>query len=137
MAEVQRQEKMNGTVIVVGPSGVGKTCLVQRLVHDEYSCQKLSVGIQVERKSVFIDNIEVNLFLYDTAGIERYAEMQKSYYRQGQVGLLCFDLSDLSTFDNALFWYRKAHEAKSDIGFVLVGCKEDMIADAQVDVTHH
>lgn len=54
---------------------------------------------------------EVHLFLYDTAGQERFADMAASYYRVGEVCLLCFDMSDLSTFDRTQFWKKKVSAA--------------------------
>mmetsp|Transcript_58672 Transcript_58672/g.102709 ORF Transcript_58672/g.102709 Transcript_58672/m.102709 type:complete len:202 (-) Transcript_58672:80-685(-) len=136
MAEGEKKVKINGKVIVAGPAAAGKTCLIERFVNDVYSGEEgPTLGVDCQRKSVFIDNTEVHLFLYDTAGQERFANMQQSYYRLGEVCLLCFDLSELSSFDNTVWWHKKVQEAKNDIGFVLVGCKEDKIADSQVNIS--
>ena len=62
---------------------------------------------------------EVHLFLYDTAGQERFADMAASYYRVGEVCLLCFDMSDLSTFDRTQFWKKKVSAALPSLFHVL------------------
>lgn len=42
-----------------------------------------------------MDETEVVLYVYDTAGQERFADMAGSYYRAGDVCLLIFDLKNL------------------------------------------
>merc|ERR1712107_226885 len=71
---------------------------------------------------------EVELFLYDTAGQERFSELTSSYYRIADVCLLCFDLSNLATFDRTEWWMRKVEEFNPKCKFVRVGTKEDLIA---------
>merc|ERR1719401_492543 len=78
---------------------------------------------------VKVEDTDVNLILYDTAGQERFQALTVSYYRQGEVALLCFDMSELSTFDNANWWLNKVQEYNPTCKFVLVGCKEDLAAD--------
>jgi Ras-related protein Rab-24 len=42
--------------------------------------------------------------LQDTAGSERYEAMSRIYYRGARAAVLCFDLSDRSSFDKLRFW---------------------------------
>eukprot|EP00928_Gymnodinium_smaydae_P022768 TRINITY_DN19013_c0_g1_i1.p2 TRINITY_DN19013_c0_g1~~TRINITY_DN19013_c0_g1_i1.p2 ORF type:complete len:207 (+),score=56.97 TRINITY_DN19013_c0_g1_i1:82-702(+) len=125
-------QKVNGKVIVAGPAATGKTCLIERFVNDVYIADDAAhgptLGTDCSRKSVVVDNVEVNLFLYDTAGQERFAEMAASYYRIGEVCLLCFDLSDISTFDHTKFWMNKVSDNNPKCTFILVGTKEDLVS---------
>lgn len=120
--------KIIGKVIVAGPTNTGKTCLIERFVNNIYADNECgpTLGIDVLNKSVMIDDTEVSLFLYDTAGQERFAEMASSYYRVGDVCLLCFDMANLCTFDNTQWWMRKVSDYNPKCSFILVGTKEDL-----------
>ena len=53
--------------------------------------------------------------LQDTAGSERYEAMSRIYYRGAWAAILCYDLTDRSSFDRARFWVdelRKTEEVK-------------------------
>lgn len=103
--------KVNGKVIVAGAANAGKTCLIERFVRGVYVADDLShgptLGCDCLQKSVAVDETEVFLFLYDTAGQERFADMAGSYYRSGDVCLLMFDLANLASFDHIKWWQRK------------------------------
>uniref|UniRef100_A0A7S2GCP2 Uncharacterized protein n=1 Tax=Alexandrium andersonii TaxID=327968 RepID=A0A7S2GCP2_9DINO len=137
----QRQppRKINGKVIVAGPANTGKTCLIERFVHDHYAADDAShgptLGCDCHQKSVFVnDETEVRLYLYDTAGQERFAGMAASYFRRGEVCLLCFDMSELGSFDSTMFWKGKVTEHNENCSFILVGTKEDLVSEQTLDM---
>jgi len=129
--------RINGKVIVAGPANAGKTCLIERFVNNRYAADDAThgptLGCDCLQKSVFVDDSEVHLFLYDTAGQERFADMAASYYRVGEVCLLCFDLSNLSSFDTTKWWMKKVTDHNSKCSFILVGTKEDLVKEEEVD----
>ena len=51
-----------------------------------------TLGADCLQKRMLVDETEVVLYVYDTAGQERFADMAGSYYRAGDVCLLIFDL---------------------------------------------
>mmetsp|Transcript_43027 Transcript_43027/g.136746 ORF Transcript_43027/g.136746 Transcript_43027/m.136746 type:complete len:210 (-) Transcript_43027:193-822(-) len=133
-SQKQQPRKINGKVIVAGPANTGKTCLIERFVHDRYAADDAShgptLGCDCHQKSVFIDDTEVRLYLYDTAGQERFADMAASYFRVGEVCLLCFDMSELKSFDSTIFWKRKVSDHNARCTFVLVGTKQDLVDES-------
>ena len=42
--------------------------------------------------------------MQDTAGSERYHAMSRIYYRSAAGAIVCFDLTDESSFERAQFW---------------------------------
>mmetsp|Transcript_54116 Transcript_54116/g.87456 ORF Transcript_54116/g.87456 Transcript_54116/m.87456 type:complete len:212 (+) Transcript_54116:160-795(+) len=127
--------RVNGKVIVAGPANTGKTCLIERFVNNVYAADDAThgptLGCDCLQKNVFVDDTEVHLFLYDTAGQERFADMAASYYRVGEVCLLCFDMSNLATFDSTKWWMRKVMDHNPKCSFILVGTKEDLVPESQ------
>merc|ERR1719460_538442 len=124
-------KRINGKVIVAGPAAVGKTCLIERFVNDVYAADDAThgptLGCDCLRKSVYNGETEVQLFLYDTAGQERFADMASSYYRIGEVCLICFDMSNIATFDYTKWWMKKVQDHNASCSFILVGTKEDLV----------
>lgn len=125
---------MTGKVIVAGAANAGKTCLIERFVRNVYAAEEAghgpTLGCDCLQKCVLVDDTEVNLYLYDTAGQERFADMAASYYRNGDVCLLVFDLGSLVSFDHIKWWQKKVADYNTRCSFLLVGCKEDLVADA-------
>jgi small GTP-binding protein len=81
-------------VVFLGPSGVGKTSLVNRLAFETFSdVERQTVGAcfhpLVLRDSTG-RSIEFNL--WDTAGQERYASLARSYLRNADIAVCCFSL---------------------------------------------
>eukprot|EP00435_Cladocopium_sp_Y103_P060368 s356_g22.t1 len=126
-------KRINAKVIVAGPAATGKTCLIERFVNNVFAADDAThgptLGCHCLQKAVFIDDTEVHLFLSDTAGQERFADMAASYYRVGEVCLLCFDMSDVSTFDRTQFWKKKVSDHNPKCLFILVGTKEDLLSE--------
>jgi len=122
---------LRGRVIVAGSAGAGKTCLLERFVRNVYSADEEghgpTVGCDCLQKSVTVEDTDVTLFLYDTAGQERFADMSGTYYRQGDVCLLVFDVGDVKSWVRIKWWMEKVGEYNDRCSFVLVGCKEDSL----------
>lgn len=131
-------KRINGKVIVAGPAATGKTCLLERFVNEIYAADDAAhgptLGCDCLQKSVFVDDLEVRLFLYDTAGQERFADMAASYFRIGEICLLCFDLNNLATFDSVSWWRKKVCEHSDSCSFILVGNKQDLVTEASLDI---
>eukprot|EP00397_Hematodinium_sp_SG-2012_P025515 GEMP01026667.1.p1 GENE.GEMP01026667.1~~GEMP01026667.1.p1 ORF type:complete len:209 (+),score=29.08 GEMP01026667.1:30-656(+) len=127
--------RIQGKVIAAGPANAGKTCLIERYVRNIFAASEPSHGPTLScdcyQKKTYVDDTEVHLFIYDTAGQERFADMGGSYYRGADVCLLCFDLSNLASFDNARWWMKKVTEYNERCSFILVGTKEDLFTNAE------
>ena len=71
--------------MVLGNSGVGKSSLLLRLTEDKYEQNYLStVGVDYYNTTVAIHNKRVQLQMWDTAGLERFRSITRSYYRGSQ-----------------------------------------------------
>lgn len=78
-------------LIVIGNSGVGKTCLVDRFLGNEYSTgNPQTLGANFSQIAVKIESgDEVLLNIWDTAGQERFQSMAHTFYREADVALIC------------------------------------------------
>lgn len=75
-------------ICLIGSFAVGKTSLARRFVSDEFSDDYLTtLGVKIERRDVEIDGECVGLMIWDLAGRDEFAQVQKSYL-VGSSGLL-------------------------------------------------
>ncbi|XP_022182135.1 ras-related protein Rab-37-like isoform X4 [Myzus persicae] len=70
-------------VMVLGDSGVGKTCLLVRFRDDMFLGGNYisTVGVDFRNKIISVDDSKVKLQIWDTAGQERFRSVTHAYYR--------------------------------------------------------
>eukprot|EP00746_Dinoflagellata_sp_MGD_P084673 gnl/MRDRNA2_/MRDRNA2_33588_c0_seq1.p1 gnl/MRDRNA2_/MRDRNA2_33588_c0~~gnl/MRDRNA2_/MRDRNA2_33588_c0_seq1.p1 ORF type:complete len:545 (+),score=110.04 gnl/MRDRNA2_/MRDRNA2_33588_c0_seq1:46-1680(+) len=123
------RRRITSKVIVVGPSNAGKTSLVQTFVKGIFTETSTTVACDAFRRSIIVDDVEVDMIIYDTAGQERFACLTAQYFRLGDVCLLCADVGDgaAATSDAITFWTDQVRSQNSKCPMVIVGTKLDLI----------
>eukprot|EP01126_Amoeba_proteus_P007418 TRINITY_DN1266_c0_g2_i8.p1 TRINITY_DN1266_c0_g2~~TRINITY_DN1266_c0_g2_i8.p1 ORF type:complete len:135 (+),score=27.65 TRINITY_DN1266_c0_g2_i8:69-473(+) len=115
---------INCKVVLLGSSGVGKTCLVVRYVQGTYTPdQQATVGASFWTKRLHFTEKQqqqqqtVNMQIWDTAGQERYKSITPMYYRGAQAAILVFDVTSLESFESAKTWIDELFRStKEEIG---------------------
>ncbi|KAK6301982.1 hypothetical protein J4Q44_G00280350 [Coregonus suidteri] len=89
-------------VMLVGDSGVGKTCLLVRFKDGAFLAGSFisTVGIDFRNKVLNIDALKVKLQIWDTAGQERFRSITHAYYRDAHALILLYDVTNKASFDN-------------------------------------
>lgn len=114
--------------IIVGDSSVGKSNILTKFVDDEFNVNNTTT-VGVDYKVVRVDHGQktVKLLLWDTAGQERFNAIVKTFYKDAQVVILVFDLTNRASFDNIEFWLNQVKcEKIDDLIYILVGNKVDI-----------
>mmetsp|Transcript_28302 Transcript_28302/g.39493 ORF Transcript_28302/g.39493 Transcript_28302/m.39493 type:complete len:211 (+) Transcript_28302:163-795(+) len=121
-------------IILLGDSGVGKSCLLKSFMGKEFSEGYVStIGVDFEMKQTIVDGKKVNLQIWDTAGQERFRTITTSYYRSCDAILVVFDISDSTTFDNVELWLEDVRSyAQPDVDVILIGNKVDLYLERKV-----
>jgi small GTP-binding protein len=123
--------------IVIGPSGVGKTAILKRLVDDIFSGESPStIGVEFLTTTIEVDTASVRLQIWDTAGQERFRSIAKAYFRSAIGVMLVFDLADRRSFEELNQWLNDVH-ALCDPNAVttLIGNKSDLVEQRAVTPT--
>lgn len=116
-------------IIVIGNSNVGKSCILTKYIDDEFN-SKHNTTIGVDFKICHINHSHKNfkLFIWDTAGIEIFNTITKLFYINVDVIIICFDLTDIYSYNNVDFWLREIKKEKiTNPIVILVGTKSDLI----------
>ncbi|XP_043254574.1 ras-related protein Rab-37-like isoform X2 [Colletes gigas] len=115
-------------VMLLGDSGVGKTCLLTRFRDGRFLSGNYitTVGIDFRNKVVVVDDTSVKLQIWDTAGQERFRSVTHAYYRDAHALLLLYDVTNKTSYDNIRAWLSEIREhANEDVVIMLLGNKSD------------
>lgn len=115
-------------VMLLGDSGVGKTCLLVRFQNGYFLSGNFisTVGVDFRNKLVTVDGVKVKLQIWDTAGQERFRSVTHAYYRDAHALLLLYDVTNKTSFDNIRAWLGEIREyAQDDVVIMLLGNKAD------------
>ncbi|XP_071965809.1 ras-related protein Rab-23-like [Antedon mediterranea] len=121
-------------VIVVGNGAVGKSSMIQRYCKGIFTADyKKTIGVDFLEKQIEINDEEVRMMLWDTAGQEEFDAITKSYYRGAQACVLAFSTVDRDSFEAIESWKRKVEDEVSSIPMVLIQNKIDLVDDAVLE----
>uniref|UniRef100_A0A8C3KAK9 RAB24, member RAS oncogene family n=1 Tax=Calidris pygmaea TaxID=425635 RepID=A0A8C3KAK9_9CHAR len=98
--------RVDAKVVLLGQEGVGKSSLVERCAHRRFrpGPYQNTIGAAFVAKVMSVGEQTVTLGIWDTAGSERYEAMSRIYYRGARAAIVCYDLTDSSSFQRAKFW---------------------------------
>ncbi|KAF2718660.1 ras-domain-containing protein [Polychaeton citri CBS 116435] len=120
-------------IILLGPSGSGKSCLLHRFINNSWrSLTSQTIGVEFASKIVKVGTSpghrkRIKLQLWDTAGTERFRSVSRSYYRGAAGAVLCYDISDPAALANLGEFLNDARAlASPQLAVVLAGNKIDL-----------
>jgi Ras-related protein Rab-2A len=113
--------------ISVGDSGVGKSCLLLRLVNKEFQQTETTIGIEFGSQIIDIQGKQIKLQIWDTAGQESFKSISRAYYRNAIGCLLVYDITRRETFVHIKDWLEDVKSHGNDqIKSILVANKSDL-----------
>lgn len=124
-------------LLLIGDSGVGKSCLLLRFADDTYTESYIStIGVDFKIRTIELDGKTIKLQIWDTAGQERFRTITSSYYRGAHGIIVVYDCTDEESFTNVKTWLEEINRyACENVNKLLVGNKVDLSAKKVVDFT--
>jgi small GTP-binding protein len=114
-------------IIVLGDSGVGKSCFVNRAIHDKFSNNlENTMGFEFFNMFVKVDEKSVKLQIWDTCGQEVYQSLVSSFYRDTDLAFLVYSVNNKQTFNNLTKWIVDIKQKSRDCFIYLIGNKCDL-----------
>ena len=118
----------NYKIIIIGDSGVGKTCLTLRATSGEFK-EKLSATVGFEYLPFVVkykDKI-LKLEIWDTCGQEVYRSLIRSFFHNSSLAIIVYSVDDKKSFTSIDEWIRQCRSLCSpDTKFFLIGNKNDI-----------
>merc|ERR1712188_22271 len=122
-------------LLLIGDSGVGKSCSLLRYVDDTYTETYIStIGVDFKIRTLELDGKTVKLQIWDTAGQERFRTITSSYYRGAHGIIVVYDVTDEETYTAVERWMTEIDRfAGPEVNKMIVGNKCDMVTKKVVD----
>jgi len=122
-------------LVLIGDSGVGKSCLLLRFADDTYTESHIStIGVDFKIRTIQLEGKTIKLQIWDTAGQERFRTITSSYYRGAHGIIVVYDTTDSETFEHVKTWLHEIDRyASENVNKLLVGNKSDLTTKRQVD----
>ena len=121
-------------VILLGDSGVGKSCIINRYINNAYDPNiESTLGSNACTKLVEKKSISYILNLWDTTGQEKYHSITNLFIKGSNIVILVYAINSLSSFEGLDFWYKSVQEKLGGENYVLavVGSKSDLIEEEE------
>jgi len=124
-------------VVLLGDSGVGKTCIISRYISGAFDQNSPSTnGASYASKILTFEKLNktISLDIWDTAGQEKYKSLTKFFYKDAAVAILVYDTTQKESFESMKsYWYQQLQEFGSkDIILGVAGNKCDMYEKEEV-----
>jgi len=121
-------------LVLIGDSGVGKSCLLLRFADDAFTESYIStIGVDFRFRTVKIDQKTVKLQIWDTAGQERFRTITSAYYRGADGIIMVYDVTKQDSFDHVNDWLREVNRyATEETCKLLVGNKCDKVKEKKI-----
>mmetsp|Transcript_23783 Transcript_23783/g.29670 ORF Transcript_23783/g.29670 Transcript_23783/m.29670 type:complete len:202 (+) Transcript_23783:127-732(+) len=94
-------------LVLIGDTGVGKSCLLLRFADDAFTESYIStIGVDFRFRTVKVEGKTVKLQIWDTAGQERFRSMAPMYYRGATAAIIVFDVSKENAWNTIQTWQK-------------------------------
>jgi len=122
-------------LLLIGDSGVGKSCLLLRFSDDSFTPSFITtIGIDFKIRTIELEGKRIKLQIWDTAGQERFRTITTAYYRGAMGILLVYDVTDEKSFMNIRNWIRNIEQhATESVNKILIGNKCDLVDKKVID----
>ena len=118
----------NYKIIIIGNSGVGKTCLTLRASTGEFhEHEPATLGFEYVTYYIKYQNKVLKLEIWDTCGQEQYRSLVKSFFFNASLAVIAYAIDDKKSFDSINEWVRQCKNTCSpETKFFLIGNKADL-----------
>jgi Ras-related protein Rab-2A len=114
--------------IIIGDTGVGKSCLLLQFTDKRFQpVHDLTIGVEFGARLINIDQNQIKLQIWDTAGQESFRSITRSYYRDAAGALLVYDITRRESFNHLNRWLEEARQnGNPNMTIMLIGNKSDL-----------
>ena len=115
-------------IILVGDTNVGKTSLLNRKHNNSFNPTfSTTLGVDFYYISVRKNDIDIKIYMWDTAGQEKFANLINVYFRDLDGAMVLYDITNRNSFDNIEKWIEKINLFnKTQVPIIIVGTKTDI-----------
>ena len=120
--------------IVIGDSGVGKSCLTVQAVHNKFEeLYRATVGFEFMSFNIRINKVVIKLQIWDTCGQEVYKSLITGLYRNTSLAIIIYSVANKNSFQHVENWIKELKlNSSKNIKIILVGNKCDLANERKI-----
>ncbi|SBS84505.1 ras-related protein Rab-1A, putative (RAB1a) [Plasmodium ovale curtisi] len=124
-------------IILIGDSGVGKSCILLRFSDDHFTESYITtIGVDFRFRTIKVNEKIVKLQIWDTAGQERFRTITSAYYRGADGIIIIYDTTDRNSFLHINDWVNEIDKyTNEETCKLLVGNKADCKDEMEIPTT--
>ena len=121
-------------IILIGNSGVGKTNLINIIQDKEFTENEgATPSCSFLTKKMTIDNINFNIYLWDTIGQEKLKAQTKIFFKNSKIVILVYSITVKRSFIELEDWLKQVKDSLGDnIVLGVLGNKKDLFMQEEV-----
>ena len=121
-------------LIIIGDTGVGKSCLLLRATKDEFKeDHDVTIGVEFGSFTIKVDSKIIKLQIWDTAGQETFKSVTRVFYKGANCVYLVYDITREESFNKIDDWLEEVRQnAGTNINIILVGNQLDNEEEREV-----
>ena len=135
LPEDNTQYDLSFKIIVIGDSGVGKSCLTNKATKDHFEeSYNATVGFEFFSFNVKMNEKILKLQIWDTCGQELYRSLITNFYRNSSLAIMVYAINSKESFENIDTWLKELRMySNPDAKVFLIGNKVDLESERKVD----
>ena len=120
--------------IVIGDSGVGKSCLTLQAVQNKFENEyRATVGFEFMSFNIRINKVLIKLQIWDTCGQEVYKSLITGLYRNSSLAIIIYSVTNKNSFQHVENWIKELKiNSDKNIKTILVGNKCDLVKERKI-----
>ena len=124
----QSQFDLSFKLIIVGDSGVGKSCLVIKAIKNYFEdLYAPTVGFEFLSFNAKIEDQTIKLQIWDTCGQEVYRSLITNFYRNASLAMMVYAIDNRESFLHINQWLKEVRvQSHPDVKIILIGNKSDL-----------
>ena len=133
--EIQKKSEIKEfeiKICLLGDVSVGKTSIASRFCKNSFtdSYRNTICGAYQQQNIVLNNGVKIKLHIWDTSGQDRFRSMTNLYYRDAQVAILTYDVSNEQSLESLNYWLNELNDKTeiNDMLLCLAGNKIDVEA---------
>ena len=128
----QESKEFEIKICLLGDVNMGKTSIGSRFCKNSFNDNYINtIGGAYQQQNITLNNgVKIKLHIWDTSGQDRFRSMTNLYYRDAQVAILTYDVTNEQTLESLNYWLNELNDKVEIDNMVLclAGNKNDVDA---------
>jgi Ras-related protein Rab-5C len=129
-AEQNTSKEYEIKICLLGDVSVGKTSIASRFCKNSFTDNYINtIGGAYQQQNIVLNNgAKIKLHIWDTSGQDRFRSMTNLYYRDAQVAILTYDVTNEQSLESLNYWLNELNDKVEIDNMVLclAGNKSDI-----------